>query len=261
MNKNANQFALVTGASSGIGVEVAKLLAQRGYNLIIVARRADKLAELSRAIREEHDVEVLDFMCDLSVESEVQKLIGAIDSKVEQVEILINNAGFGLRGFFIENNFEPYRDMMNLNMNNLTLLTHHYLKKMTASGSGYVLQVSSIGAYQPSPYYAVYAATKSYVLNFSAALNYELKNTNVSVTTLCPGGTTTEFQDVAGHDISPLMRKLAFMSAEKVAAIGLKAMFRRRTVVTAGLMNKIMYLNTRILPRSVSTWLAGKFSE
>lgn len=255
------KWALVTGASSGLGVEFAKKLAQKNYDVIITARRADKLQQVAQLLKEKYKVNVLDYVCDLSNREDLEKFIKAVDSKVDFVHVLVNNAGFGKHELFVETEFPVLDSMMKLNMNHLTYLTHHYVKKMLKVGEGYVLQVASIGAYQPAPYYAVYAATKSYVLNFSAAVNFELRNTNVSVTTLCPGATITEFQEVAGHDIPPFIRKIAFMSAEKVAEIGIKAMFRRRSVVTAGIRNKVTYVLTRLIPRSWATWLAAKFSE
>jgi uncharacterized protein len=166
--------------------------------------------------------------------------------------VLVNNAGFGVYGNFIDHPADRLSQMIELNLVSLTSLTYHYTRKMAERGRGRVLQVSSIGAFQPSPLYAVYSATKAYVLSFSEAVNYELRPRGVTVTTLCPGLTATEFHEVADH-IKPRWMNFLTMTADDVARIGVGAMMRGRAVVTPGLPNKLTAFFVRLLPRSVVT--------
>jgi len=171
------------------------------------------------------------------------------------VDVLVNNAGFGVYGTLVGQAEERVARMLELNVVSLTSLTHHYVKEMSLRRSGRILQVASIAAYQPCPLYAVYAATKSYVLNFSLALNRELHGTGVTVTTVCPGLTATEFHAVAAQKKTKWMDLLT-MTADEVAEIAIRSMLGGRSVVTAGFLNKLVGVIVKLLPRRWATHLA-----
>ncbi len=247
--------ALVTGASSGIGASIARKLAGRKYDCILTARRTDRLEKLAEELQGSSGVEARVIPSDLGAADGAGKLIARVAELGKSVDVLVNNAGFGVYGPFVDQSPERLAQMIELNMVSLTTLTHHYLREMVKRRSGRVLQVSSIGAYQPSPLYAVYSATKAYVLMFSEAVNHELYGTGVSVTTMCPGLTATEFHDVAAHKKAGWM-SLVTMTADDVAEIGIRAMLRGRSVVTTGFMNKLTALLVKLLPRSWATTMA-----
>ncbi len=248
--------ALITGASSGIGARIAHRLAARKHDCVLTARRKDRLDELAKKLEAEHGIRAQALASDLGERSGPDKLIEAVAALGVQVDVLVNNAGFGVYGRFIDQPLDRVMQMVELNLTSLTVLTHHYAKQMASRGGGRVLQVSSIGAYQPSPLYAVYSATKSYVLSFSEAVNYELRGTGVTVTTMCPGLTATEFHEVAAHK-KPKWMNLVTMTADDVAEIGVRCMMRGRAVVTTGFMNKLMAFFVRLVPRSWATASAG----
>ncbi|HHG86517.1 MAG TPA: SDR family oxidoreductase [Bacteroidetes bacterium] len=242
-------YALVTGASSGIGAEIAKILAQKGYSLLIIARRAERLEALRTAILAIHDVDVVVLAQDLAVPLAGKILFDAVQQGGYSVEILVNNAGFGIQGKFLEMEMKDVEQMFRLNMSTLTALTQLFAQEMVAKGNGYILQVASAVAFLPSPYVSAYAATKAYVLSFSESLRYELKDTGVSITTLYPGITTTEFNAVADAK-TPAMMNMSILSAEKVAQIGIKAMFQRRRARIPGFINNMSAFFAKIIPRS-----------
>jgi short-subunit dehydrogenase len=257
MSDTNNGTALVTGASSGIGAAFARILAERGMNLIITARRDDRLQTLAAELQKAHSVSVDVVAHDLGAPDGAVGLMEKVDALGKNVTVLVNNAGFGVYGNSWE--LQPARvaSMIELNMTALTVLSHHYAAKMVERGQGRILQVASIGAYQPSPLYAVYAATKAYVLFFSQAMNYELRGTGVTVTTLCPGLTESEFHEVADHVKPKSMDKL-MMPARQVANIGISAMFKGKAVITPGFMNKLSAFMVKLFPRSWSTAVAGR---
>jgi len=247
--------ALVTGASSGIGASIARSLARRQYDCVLTARRADRLETLAREIEQAHGVRAKVVPSDLGEHGGADKLIASVADLGVDVDVLVNNAGFGVYGPFAEQAPERLAQMMELNMVAVTSLTHHYVRQMVGRKSGRVLQVASVGAYQPSPLYAVYSATKSYVMSFSEALNHELHGTGVSVSTMCPGLTATEFDAVAGHK-KPKWMRLITMTAEDVAEVGIRSMMKGRSVVTTGFINKINALIIKLMPRSWATTMA-----
>ena len=252
--------ALITGASSGIGREFALLLAARGLDIVITARRQDRLDALATEVRDAHQVDVQVIAHDLGLPGAGEALYAQIAEAGKNIAVLINNAGFGVYGNAWEMDHQRVKTMLELNMMSLTALTQLVCADMVKRGHGRVLQVSSIGAFQPSPLYAAYSATKAYVLFYSQALNYELKGTGVTVTTLCPGLTETEFHQVADHLKPKSMDKL-MMSARKVAAIGLKAMDKGKAVVTPGVMNKLSQWTVGAMPRSWATSVAGRMMK
>lgn len=249
-------LAVITGASSGIGTELARVLAERGHDCVITARREDRLEALAEELIREHGVEVTVVAADLSEPEGVEQLWGAIEALERPVAFLVNNAGFGMYGLFAEQDRAALGRMMQLNMISLTELTHRVLPGMIAQGAGRVLQVSSVGAFQPSPRYAVYSATKSYVRDFSQAIHHELRGTGVTVTSLCPGLTESEFHAVAEHT-KPAYMDWITMSARSVALIGVQKAEAGRAHVTPGLMNTLMGWAVKCLPRSVATAAAA----
>lgn len=248
--------ALVTGASSGIGAAIAVELAKANHDLILAARRKDRLDEQAAALSKAHGVDVKVVAVDLGKPGGAQRLIDEA-GEIGEVDVLVNNAGFGVHGTMADASIERTLEMCELNMTALTRLTHAFLKPMVRRGRGRILQIASIGAYQPSPYYAVYSATKSYVLSFSEAVHYELKGTGVSVTTSCPGLTDTEFHDVANHQ-KPGWMKSVTMTAEEVAKISLRAMFKGKRTVIPGFVNWISAVTSLRTPKFMVIPMAAR---
>lgn len=263
MNKDilAGKWALVTGASSGLGVDFARELADRDMNLILVARRKEKLAEVREQLIEDYEVEVEILPRDLSARDAPRKLFEELKNRGLEIEVLINNAGFGLYGKFQDQELDHLQDMIDLNVRTLTGLTHLVLPEMLERGSGYILQVASNGAYQPTPGYAVYSATKSFVLSFGEALNYELKGSPVSVTVVSPGPTATEFHQVSGQGRDNLYLRLLTMESETVAEIGINAMLKGKPSVVPGWLNAVMAWISQRVPRrlaaAAAAWTMG----
>lgn len=253
-------YALVTGASSGIGAEIARELAARGWPVIVVARRRERLDALAADLSAAHRVPVQVLAHDLCAADAAQGLFDACAAEGWRVGALINNAGFGVQGRFVDQGMEGIEEMVRLNVLTLTHLTQLFARPMVAAGDGYILQVASAAAFLPSPYVAAYAATKHYVKAFSEAIRFELRRTGVSVTTLYPGITRTEFNTVAGAKTPPLMN-LSILSAEAVAKVGVRAMLRRRRAVVPGLINKLNAVFSEVLHRGFVTHAAGTLLE
>ena len=225
--------SLVTGASSGLGADFARELASRGSDLILVARREDMLKAVQREIQEKQGLKVESIVMDLSTEDAPQALYDRVKSSGKTVDILINNAGFGLYGEFIDLPWERERELIQTDIITLVHLTKLFVKDMLARNYGRILQVSSIGAHQPSPTYAVYSAAKSFVLYFGEAINYELRKSNVRCTVISPGVTATEFLKVAGQKPS-LYQRLTMMQSPAVTRIGIDKMLQGRSSVVPG---------------------------
>lgn len=240
--------ALVTGASSGLGADFARDLAGRGCNLVLVARREDLLQSLQQELSGRYQVDIEVIPLDLTEPDAPQELYERIHATGKAVDALINSAGYGLYGNFIDIPWERERNMLELDVLVLTHLTKLFIKDMVARNFGFVLQVASTGAYQPSPTYATYSAAKSYVLMFGEALNYELRKTNVRCTVLSPGITATEFLKVSGQQASRYQR-LVMMSSAEVARIGIEAMLAGKSSVVPGWINAVMVWSNRLIPR------------
>ncbi len=252
MQELKGQWALVTGASSGLGVDFARELARRGANLVLVARRVEPLQTLATELRA-LDVQVRVMPADLSDAEAREHLQRELDGAAIAIDVLVNNAGFGLYGGFLNTDWARTEQMLQLDVVALTHLTRLFLPGMVLRRQGYVLQVASIGAFQPSPTYAAYAAAKSYVLNFGVALNDELRGSGVSCTVISPGVTATEFLKVAGQKRN-WFHNATMMDSAEVAAIGVRALLRRRASVVPGLINTLMAFSTRFTPL---TWMAA----
>ena len=245
------KVALITGASAGLGIEFARQLAKRGHRLVLVARRKERLEDLAQELGNARAVAI-----DLSRANAAAKLMADLEAAGEEVEILINNAGFGLIGRFAELDAKRERQMIDLNVGALTDLCRAVAPRMIARKSGAILNVASTAAFQPGPKMAVYFATKSFVLSLTEALHEELKPHGVRVTCLCPGPTRTEFGEVAGFGGNSMFDRVA-MNAPEVVAAGLKALDRNRAVIVTGLVNKIGAASTRFAPRALVRRIAG----
>lgn len=253
--------ALITGASSGIGEEIARELARRGANVVLVARSEGKLQELARELIAQHGIQAHVLPVDLTSADAGQQLEQGVQKLGLNVDILVNNAGFGFFGEFREQPAEDIHRMIAVNISALTDLTRRFLPGMMQRGRGRVLNVASTAAFQPGPLMAVYYATKAYVLSFSEAVNEELRTHpaakgNVSVTALCPGPVQTGFQAASDLNRSKLIHgpmKLAMLSAKEVANIGVTAMLSGQSTVIAGTINQLVALSPRLLPRAAMT--------
>jgi len=246
---NEKNYVLITGATVGIGYEMAKVFAKEGYPLILVARQQDRLKEVQAELHQQYGIDVEYFAVDLSGESAAKGLYEDIQARHLPVEILVNNAGFGLIGKFVELNLETQLKMIRLNISSLTILSHLFLKNMLQRNRGKILNIASTASFQPGPLMAVYYATKAYVLFFSEALYYELKGTNITVTTLCPGPTLTDFQRRAGLKDHRVVR-LGLMEASKVADAAYRGLMKGKRLVIPGAMNKMGVLTAKFFPRS-----------
>ncbi|MGR8964557.1 SDR family NAD(P)-dependent oxidoreductase (plasmid) [Rhizobium leguminosarum] len=242
--------ALITGASSGLGLEFAELLAAQKFNLVLVARRREPMEKLAAELRRKHDVDIVVEPIDLAAPGAAARLKSSLDEKSLQIDTLVNNAGYGLHGDFLETPIERTTDMIQLNITALTELSYAFGRDMAARGSGQILLVASLLALQPVPSFAAYAATKSYVLAFGEALYEELRRQGVVVTSLCPGHTETGFDTAAGASVSPILRLLT-MKPRPVAESGLRALSQGKASVIAGFMNNVVAFSNRLTPRSM----------
>jgi uncharacterized protein len=250
------KWALVTGASSGIGVDFARQLAGLGASLVIVARRKDRLEALAAELRAANGVEVTVIDLDLSEASSAERLFAATEGAGRTIDILINNAGGGIHQTFLEIPLERTRQQIQVNLTSLVELTWRYARAMRQRGGGHILNVASIGAYTPSPFYATYSATKAFVRDFTEAVAYELADSPVRICSLCPGGVTTEFHQAAGHELPSIFRS-TFMSSADCARIGLEGLFGGRRNLVSGLVNKLGMWLLRFMPRRTIVWLAA----
>ena len=242
-----NTYALITGASSGIGLELACLMAEKGHNLVLVARREEALLQIKNKLETKHKVDVKVFARDLSAPKQALALYRECLSQNLVVNCLVNNAGYGDFGKFDSNKIETYTNMLQLNVVFLTELTGFFVNDMKKRGSGRILNVGSIAAFQPSPGLAVYAASKAYVMQFTEALNFELRGSGISVTLLSPGVTETGFVARANMD-SAANAQSGLMSAETVARQGYESMMTGKLNVIPGWKNKILAFGSKTMP-------------
>jgi short-subunit dehydrogenase len=248
---NVKKYMLITGASGGIGYDLAKIAAADKRNLVLVARSADKLSLLAEELKRNNKIEVIPIAVDLSDEKGVNTLLEQIASQKLEIDILVNNAGFGDFGDFAGADLVKNMEMIRLNISALTQLSHALMQGMLASGNGRIMNVASTAAFLPGPGMAVYYASKAYVLSFSEALSRELKGSGVTVTALCPGPTDTSFATAAGLGKSLMHRMIPPSTSTEVAKAGYNAMMKGRTIEIPGFMNKLTALTPRITPRSM----------
>lgn len=245
-----NKIALITGCTSGIGKALSVKFAQQGYNLILVAKNKDKLKELSNHLSQTFRIKSVFIVYGLEKPEAAEYVFRRVQELDLKIDVLVNNAGFNEFGSFIKTSREKEHDMMKL-----------FLPSMVDNKQGKILNIGSTGSYISCPYDAVYAATKSYILSVSKGISSELKGTGVTITTLCPGSTKTEFAAKAGME-DTLLFKLFVMSPERVADIAYKAVMKRKTIVVAGIYNKILVMSSCILPNRfvdyISKMMLGK---
>jgi short-subunit dehydrogenase len=253
---------LITGASGGIGYELAKLFARDHHNLVLVARSADKLAQVATELQA-HGITVKTIALDLAAPPAPKFLFDQVQREGVIIDVLINNAGFGIFGEFAQMPEQEILGQIDLNIRALTELTRLFLPAMVKRRSGRIMNVASTAAFQPGPLIAVYYATKAYVLSFSEAIANELRHSGVTVTCFCPGATHTDFARRAGIENSRVF-KLGAMSAEKVALDGYRAVMEGRTLAVSGVHNWVVAQANRLAPRkmatAVSRWVAEKVS-
>jgi short-subunit dehydrogenase len=252
----SGRHALVTGASSGLGADFARELAGRGAGLTLVARREDRLRTLQGELAA-HGADIEVVALDLNDAGAPDQLLRAAEASGRPVDVLVNNAGFGLYGAFSELDWERERAMLELDMIVPVHLTKLFLPGMLERRSGWVLNIASTGAYQPSPLYASYSAAKSFILNFTEALSYELRGSGVAATALSPGIVATEFLQVSGQQATRYQR-LTMMDSPTVARIGVEAMLKGRPSLVPGRFNAASVWSNRLLPRRVSAALANR---
>ncbi len=259
MNEPKN--ALVTGASGGIGEELARLYAADDYHLVLVARSRDKLDKLADELSAAHNIHARVIACDLSHADAPQQIFDELQSAKIHVDALVNNAGFGTYGAFDETSLTASLEMLQLNIVSLTHLTKLFLPDMLRARHGQILNVASTAAFQPGPLMAVYYASKAYVLSFSEALANELHDAGIVVSTLCPGPTQTGFQQRAAMGDSKLVSSDGMMDARTVAVAGYRGMLEGRTVVIPGFKNRLLATSVRFAPRSLITKVVRRMQE
>ena len=252
--KSRAGWALVTGASSGIGLELARALAEHGHDLVLVARREDRLAQLGKELARSNGIQYKVIAADLARPRAAEEVVARLSSLGVAVDVLVNNAGFGLFGPLAEASIDAQLEMVQVNIVALTALTGLLLPPMVTRRAGRILNVASTAAFQPGPGMAVYYATKAYVLSFSEALAGELTGTGVTVTALCPGPTKSEFQAVARMQSVRLVTMMRMPGARSVALAGYEGLMRGRRVVIPGWTNRVGAHLGRLAPRA---WVLG----
>jgi uncharacterized protein len=258
---NQQKTALITGASGGIGYEFAKLFAQDGYNLVLIARSKEKLAQVAQNLQGKFGISVKIIIKDLGVPTAPEEIFTELQNEGTKIHALVNNAGFGSYGLFAETDINVELQMMQVNVVSVTHLTKLFVREMIKQREGKILNVASTAAFQPGPLMAVYYATKAYVLSFSEALANELEGTGVTVTALCPGPTESGFQKRADMEQSKLVSGQKIMDAETVAKIGYRGLMENKTVVIPGLKNQILAQSIRITPRNLVTKIVRNLQE
>ena len=253
-----NKYALITGASSGIGKSLALQLAARGYQLLLTSRSEDKLKELADLIRNEYGMDAQYYAVDLSKESAPARLSSWCTSLSISPDILINNAGYGLWGNFDNLGLDEQVNMHRLNTEAVIRLTYGILPLLKQHKKSYILNISSTAAYQPVPTLAIYAAGKSFVLSFSRALRFELKDSQVSVSCLCPGPTATGFAHRAGLDALAKLAEKFNMSPDRVAKDGINGLLKGKSEIIPGFLNRLSAFGARHAPDALVDWVTSR---
>ena len=258
---NMKRTALITGASSGIGRELAKLFARDHYDLVLVARNSSRLAQAADELQRQFGIVAKSFPVDLTSGSTPRFLFDQLAREGVTMDVLVNNAGYGKLGAFEEVSAEESLGQIQLNITALTHLTKLFLGPMLEKKSGKILNVASTAGFQPGPLMAVYYATKAYVISFSEALANELQGTGVSVTCLCPGVTDTEFQKRAGTEQTKLFRQMRPMDAKTVARDGYRGLMKGKPLVISGFRNWLLAESLRVSPRRAVTAISRRLIE
>lgn len=257
-----NKTALITGAAGGIGLELAKLLAKDGYHLVLVDKSEALLKVVPGLTQLSPGIQIKTILADLTRHNIAQELFDTLKSDSIDIEILINNAGFGNYGPFAETDWEVESRMLQLHVLTLTHMTKLFLREMLKRGSGRIMNVASVAAFQPSPFMAIYFASKAFVLHFSEAIANEVKGSGVTVTVLCPGTTKTGFQETVNAGMPEFREKSwVYTSAEAVAEYGYKAMMTGKTVAIHRFFNYLSANMSRFLPRDTVTQMVRRIQE
>jgi hypothetical protein len=256
----SGRTALITGASAGLGREFAKLAARDGHDVVLVARRKERLQELARELAAAHGISATVVDADLSDRAAPRTIVDRTRSAGLSIDFLINNAGFGSHGSFVDTDFARQAEMVDVNIRALMELCHLFLPSMLARKSGRILNVASLAGFVPGPYIAAYYATKAFVLSFSEALAAELRGTGITVTAACPGPTKTEFGAVANSRRSGRFRA-ASADAASVALHGYQAMLAGRVVAIPGFANRLTAQAVRFTPRAVVRFVAARVNK
>lgn len=252
--------ALVTGASGGIGLEIARVLASHGASLVLAARRTDELARHAEEIGTAHGVAVDHVTVDLAKPTGARELIDAVAERRHDIDVLVNNAGRGIHGDGLNHDWDDEAAMLQLNVVTLCELTKHYGRAMRARGRGFIVQIASTAAFQPCPTYAAYGATKAFVLQHAGALAEELRDSGVKVLAVCPGSTNTQFFETSGNVRNPVQVRTS-LDPEEVARKTVEAMLAGKRTIVTGASNKLGAVGTRLIPRRLQAILARKILE
>ena len=261
--KKTSYYTVITGASSGIGLALANEFARNGHNLILVARSEELLNEISNKISLEYKVSVQYIVADLTIMGEIESFKAEIIKKDYKINILINNAGFGLLGEFSELELGKQQNMIDLNIKALVELSYFFAQVFKKQGFGWIMNVSSIASFLAGPYMAVYYASKNFVTSFSLAIASEFKSCNIIVSTLCPGYTETKFQDVSGMGDNPLLKKVkSKISSQDVAKIGYYGMIEKSSlIIIPGIINQIIINCLKFIPISAKLWVINQLQN
>jgi short-subunit dehydrogenase len=253
--------ALITGASNGIGLELAGIFASKGVDLVLVARNKIRLDDLKLELEKDYGISVHTIGMDLASVNSAQQVYDETSKQNIRVDYLINNAGFGDLGMFYETDWNKELQMINLNITTLTQFCKLYLRDMINRGSGKIMNVASTAAFQPGPMMAVYYATKAYVLHFSEAIGNEVRDKGITVTALCPGPTETGFQSAAAMEESNLVKGKKLATSKQVAEFGYKALMKGNPVAIHGLKNWLLVNSVRMAPRKLIVKVVRKMQE
>jgi short-subunit dehydrogenase len=261
MTTASRPVALITGASGGIGLELARLCAKGGHDLILVARRREKLEEIAKYLGGMYNVRSEIIVADLTDPAAPRAIYDQVEALGLSVDVLINNAGFGQWGLFGRAVLSRQLDMIHVNITALTELTRLFMPKMITARKGRIMNVSSVAGFMPGPLIAVYYASKAFVLSFTEAIGNELQGTGITATALCPGPTKTGFADEAGYSTSNLFATPGVMEAAPVALAGYRGMKRGKAVVIPGWKNKALIFALRLGPRWLVRMISRKLQE
>ncbi|MBD2293992.1 SDR family oxidoreductase [Anabaena sphaerica FACHB-251] len=260
-HKSRQKTTLVTGSAHGIGYQLAYIFARHSYNLVLVDKDAETLALIAEEFSKKFGIYVKTLVKDLSISTSPEEIFTELQQAGIKIDVLVNNAGFGTYGVFSETDLTTELKMLQVNIVSLTHLTKLFLKDMISQGYGKILNVASVAAFQPGPLMAVYFATKAYVLSFSEAIANELEGTGVTVTTLCPGPTASEFQKAAAMEEAKIAHVNRMMKTETVAKIGYDSLMANKTIAIPGLRNKILAKSVRFAPRNIVTKVVRNMHE
>lgn len=254
-------YCLITGTTSGIGECFAKLYAQKGYNLVIVGRKEDLLKKQKKELEEKYNISIIYIVKDLSKDNSALEVFNKVKEENVDIDILINNAGFGICGNYIDLTYEQQKNLAMVNMIALMQLSYLYAKEMVNKGKGRIINIASIASFQAGPYMAMYYSSKAFVRSFSEALHEELKDKGVIVTAICPGPTLTKFEETANLGKSYMFKKLKTDTPEYVVKKSYKAIMKNKAVYVVGFHNKFLAFGTRFFSLKFNRKIAKKINK